>query len=86
MPIEDNISDNPSPSESGPASAEPRPHIQGHPNTTPTDTTPGNIRLERARRVAEKKRKSDDKMPSAPTKKQKASATLAIPSDGNSIK
>ncbi|KAH9022418.1 hypothetical protein EDB84DRAFT_1441230 [Lactarius hengduanensis] len=34
----------------------------------------------------EKKRKPDDKTPSASTKKQKTSAALAIPSDGNSIK
>ncbi|KAH9048853.1 hypothetical protein EDB84DRAFT_1433981 [Lactarius hengduanensis] len=34
----------------------------------------------------EKKRKPDDKTPYASTKKQKTSAALAIPSDGNSIK
>ncbi|KAH9176260.1 hypothetical protein EDB89DRAFT_1903094 [Lactarius sanguifluus] len=58
------------------------------PETTPTETDVVNIRLERTRLGAnnEKKRKPDNKTPSASTKKQKTSTVLAIPPDGNSIK
>ncbi|KAH9046593.1 hypothetical protein EDB87DRAFT_1671593 [Lactarius vividus] len=54
----------------------------------PTETDVVNIRLERAQHGAnnEKKRKLDNKTPSASTKKQKTSAALATPSDGNSIR
>ncbi|KAI9430225.1 hypothetical protein H4582DRAFT_2064038 [Lactarius indigo] len=88
-PAEGNIPDTPPSSGSGSAAGPSRPSNQG-PETTPSETDVVNIRLERARLGAtnEKKRKPDNKTqtPSASTKKQKTSAALAIPSDGNSIR
>ncbi|KAH9174183.1 hypothetical protein EDB89DRAFT_1904676 [Lactarius sanguifluus] len=86
-PAEGNISDTLPSSGSGSAASPSRPSNQG-PETTPTEMDVVNIRLERTRLGAnnEKKRKSDNKTPSASTKKQKTSTVLAIPPDGNSIK
>ncbi|KAH9014945.1 hypothetical protein EDB85DRAFT_1898963 [Lactarius pseudohatsudake] len=86
-PAEANISDTPPSSGSGSATGPSRPSNQG-PETIPTEMDVVNIRLEHAQLGAhnEKKRKPDDKTPSVSTKRQKTSAALAIPSDGNSIK
>ena len=56
--------------------------------TMPADSVPRNLRLENARAAIEKKRKPDDKLPSASTKKQKISPdALAVPSeDKNTIR
>ncbi|KAH9013179.1 hypothetical protein EDB83DRAFT_2321798 [Lactarius deliciosus] len=52
---------------------------------SPSGPSNVNIRLERAR-LGAKKRKPDNKTLSASTKRQKTSSALAIPPDGNSIK
>ncbi|KAH8996456.1 hypothetical protein EDB86DRAFT_2829125 [Lactarius hatsudake] len=86
---EGNISDTPPSSGSSSAAGPSGPSNRG-PETTPTEMDVVNIRLERAQLGAnnEKKRKPDNNTPraSALTKKQKTSAALAIPLDGNSIK
>ncbi|KAH9167197.1 hypothetical protein EDB89DRAFT_1910207 [Lactarius sanguifluus] len=78
-PAEGNISDTPPSSGSGSAAGPSRPSNQG-PETTPTETDVVNIRLERTRLGAnnEKKRKPDNKTPSASTKKQKTSSDISI--------
>ena len=82
---EANLSSNPPPPVPGPAS-DIRPSSQEL-GTTPAYTMPRNVRLENAQAAIKKKRKPDDKSESALNKKQKFStATLAIPSDGNTIK
>ncbi|KAH9060262.1 hypothetical protein EDB87DRAFT_1616822, partial [Lactarius vividus] len=84
---EGNVLDTPPSSGSGSTASPGRPSNQG-PEAIPTETDVVNIRLERAQHGAnnEKKRKLDNKTPSASTKKQKTSAALATPSDGNSIR
>ncbi|KAH9050837.1 hypothetical protein EDB87DRAFT_1669233 [Lactarius vividus] len=68
---EGNVLDTPPSSGSGSTASPGRPSNQG-PEATPTET--------------DVKRKLDNKTPSASTKKQKTSAALATPSDGNSIR
>ncbi|KAF8266304.1 hypothetical protein EI94DRAFT_1701843 [Lactarius quietus] len=81
-----NTSANPPPPNLGPT-ADPNPNAQ-EPNTKPTDAAPCNLQFEHAIAALGKKRKPEDKTgPSASSKKPKLStATLATPSDTNSIK
>lgn len=66
--------------------AEHSPNVQGH-GTTPPDAAPHNLRLEQAKAILDKKRKSEGVVSIASAKKQKSTPpSLATPDDKNTIR